>query len=246
MSETYRTPELLLLLLNSVANQQDGIASTTDVMSAGKVYLIQNYGAIERKPLEDTIRWSLIHMADELNWLTRPFGKLAKGNTYARRKWLKENRPLQNENQTVWQITQTGYQHLEAIPIASIDSIVDSDIESQEFENELFVEGRKKRFTSYYERNKSLRRSAVKYHRTICEICEFDFAEKYGEHGFGFIEIHHLKPVSSLNSETIIDPKTDMIAVCANCHRMLHRQRNNVLSPEELKKIIQEQRQKSA
>lgn len=241
MNEPYRTPELLLLLLNSVSEQNDGIASTTDVMSVGKVYLTNNYGPIKKKPLEDTIRWSLIHMADKLNWLTRPFGKLADGKAYARRNWLRKNRPLQNENQTIWQITQTGYQHLQAVPIASIDSIVDSDLESQEFENELFIETGKKRHSSYYERNRSLRRSAVKYHQTVCKICGFDFAKKYGEHGFGFIEIHHLKPVSILNSETVIDPKTDMIAVCANCHRMLHRRKNDILTPEELKKIIQEQ-----
>lgn len=246
MSAAYRTPELLLLLLNSISKQRDGIASTTDVMSTGKAYLNQNYGSIEKKPLEDTVRWSLIHMADELNWLTRPFGKLADGDTYARRNWLRKNRPSQKENQTIWQITQTGNQHLEAIPIASIDNIVDSDVESQEFENEIFVESGRKRHSSYYERNSSLRRSAVKYHQTVCKICGFDFAKKYGEHGFGYIEIHHLNPVSNLNSETTIDPKTDMIAVCANCHRMLHRQKNNILTPEKLKKIILEQSQKSA
>lgn len=55
-----------------------------------------------------------------------------------------------------------------------------------------------------------------------CEVCQFDFVKTYGEHGTGFIECHHTKPLSTLpaSSKTHID---DLSLVCANCHRMLHR-----------------------
>lgn len=35
-----------------------------------------------------------------------------------------------------------------------------------------------------------------------------------------------------------IDPAKDLVPVCANCHRMLHRKRDKVLSIEELKEIV--------
>lgn len=69
-----------------------------------------------------------------------------------------------------------------------------------------------------------------------CEVCEFDFAVKYGKHGAGFIECHHTKPLSTLpeNSKTHIN---DLALVCANCHRMLHRGKDWFDIPS-LKKLL--------
>ena len=55
-----------------------------------------------------------------------------------------------------------------------------------------------------------------------CEACEFDFSKKYGEHGFGFIECHHLISLSSsdIMRETRLE---DLALVCSNCHRMFHK-----------------------
>lgn len=55
-----------------------------------------------------------------------------------------------------------------------------------------------------------------------CEACEFDFSKKYGDHGKGFIECHHLIPLSSedVKRETRLE---DLALVCSNCHRMFHR-----------------------
>lgn len=52
-----------------------------------------------------------------------------------------------------------------------------------------------------------------------CEVCGFDFAERYGEHGRGFAECHHIRPIAKGGRETHLD---DLAIVCANCHRMLH------------------------
>ena len=57
-----------------------------------------------------------------------------------------------------------------------------------------------------------------------CEVCGFDFVATYGEHGEGFAECHHTKPVSEL-SPGDTTRSTDLAIVCANCHRMLHRHR---------------------
>jgi 5-methylcytosine-specific restriction protein A len=72
--------------------------------------------------------------------------------------------------------------------------------------------------------------------RLACEVCSFDFAEVYGELGFGFAECHHLIPLSELDMEKTVR-LSDLAIVCANCHRMLHR-RDEVLSILELKKHL--------
>jgi 5-methylcytosine-specific restriction enzyme A len=114
-----------------------------------------------------------------------------------------------------------------------------SDLDALLVEEEYF-EGRKnQRFTNYYERNPKLRAAAILYHGTKCMVCDFDFEKAYGEHGADYIEVHHLRPVSSFQESTRVDPKTDMAVVCSNCHRMIHRKKDKVLSLEELKKIIQ-------
>jgi 5-methylcytosine-specific restriction protein A len=69
-----------------------------------------------------------------------------------------------------------------------------------------------------------------------CEVCSFDFNKTYGELGKGFIECHHKKPLSSIESEVITSIE-DLALVCSNCHRMLHRE-IDTLSIEELKKRI--------
>ena len=55
-----------------------------------------------------------------------------------------------------------------------------------------------------------------------CEVCRFDFEVKYGERGVAFIECHHIVKLTKLrpHSKTRLE---DLVLVCANCHRMLHR-----------------------
>lgn len=89
-----------------------------------------------------------------------------------------------------------------------------------------------------YERNKKNRDRAIQYHGCVCMACGFDFEAVYGEPGKGFIEVHHIKPLSSLQEEMVIDCKTDLVPVCSNCHRILHRNKEKMLSIEELKQLI--------
>lgn len=69
-----------------------------------------------------------------------------------------------------------------------------------------------------------------------CEVCSFDFKQVYGALGEGFAECHHVKPVSQLtpNEKTNIN---DLAILCANCHRMIHRERP-WKTVEELKSIL--------
>lgn len=57
-----------------------------------------------------------------------------------------------------------------------------------------------------------------------CEACGFDFKKTYGDIGDGFAECHHVKPVSELRSGDVTK-LDDLIMLCSNCHRMIHRTR---------------------
>ena len=93
-----------------------------------------------------------------------------------------------------------------------------------------FPEGKKKlRQHVARERNPKLIRLAKKKFfqkngKLKCEICGFDFEVEYGELGKGFIEGHHSKPVSKLKKNEKTKVK-DIVMVCSNCHKMLHRKR---------------------
>ena len=66
-----------------------------------------------------------------------------------------------------------------------------------------------------------------------------NFEEKYGELGKDYIEVHHIKPISEIDSEYVVDPEKDLIPVCSNCHSMLHRKIDGVsVDVERLIKII--------
>ncbi|WP_353733593.1 hypothetical protein [Rossellomorea vietnamensis] len=34
--------------------------------------------------------------------------------------------------------------------------------------------------------------------------------------------MHHVNPLSTLDEAIEIDPETDLVPVCPNCHRMMH------------------------
>lgn len=100
-------------------------------------------------------------------------------------------------------------------------------------------------YSKKYERDERNRADAIAYHGTRCKICEFDFEEVYGERGVGYIEIHHIVPLCDIGEEQEINPKTDLVPVCSNCHRMIHRRKDNILSIEDMRVLLKENRQKN-
>lgn len=56
----------------------------------------------------------------------------------------------------------------------------------------------------------------------VCEACGFDFEKRYGAHGRGFIEAHHVEPLSERRGVDAPTTPADFAMLCANCHRMVH------------------------
>lgn len=106
-------------------------------------------------------------------------------------------------------------------------------------------EGKKTAFyTTKYERDPKLRKTAIQLRGERgyqCEACGFVFEEKYGVLGRNFIEVHHAKPLFSLDAEMEINPATDLICLCSNCHRMIHRKKNAIMTVDELKSLLEKQ-----
>lgn len=116
---------------------------------------------------------------------------------------------------------------------------INSDLEAEQVEEGHGIEGNVRYYYGKrYERDSKNRTLAIKKHGLNCYACGFNFEEVYGERGKDFIEIHHVKPLSTLEEAIKINPETDLVPLCANCHRMVHRRKDSVLSIEELKEII--------
>jgi putative restriction endonuclease len=96
-------------------------------------------------------------------------------------------------------------------------------------------------FRITYERDSHLREQAIKTHGLTCMVCGFNFEKTYGDYGKDYIHVHHRVPVSE--GEQTVNPKDDLCVVCANCHAMIHRRRDNTLTLEELKAMIEEQKE---
>lgn len=99
--------------------------------------------------------------------------------------------------------------------------------------------GRKVVLSSRAERDSRLRVQAVKLHGAMCVACGFDFEKVYGLWGAGFCEVHHLAPLGEAQSNVrLTNPLYDLVVVCANCHRMIHRRRGITLSITELREKL--------
>ena len=89
-----------------------------------------------------------------------------------------------------------------------------------------------------YEQDPDARRACIAHHGTSCAACGFSFEQKYGEIGKDFIPVHHLVPVSQLGSGYELDPISDLIPLCANCHAMAHQGVGTPRTVAELRRII--------
>ena len=73
-----------------------------------------------------------------------------------------------------------------------------------------------------------------------CEVCGFRYDERYpADLAEGFIEAHHIRPLAELDTATRTTLE-DLILVCANCHRMIHRTKEVERNLERLREHFRE------
>lgn len=101
-----------------------------------------------------------------------------------------------------------------------------------------YAEGKTKQvLVNSYERNQIARKRCIEYFGFNCQVCDFNFKDKFGEIGVEFIHVHHKIDISTIGKEYSVNPLTDLIPVCPNCHAMLHK-RTPAYSIEELKEMM--------
>lgn len=88
-----------------------------------------------------------------------------------------------------------------------------------------------------YERDRRNRAAAISIHGTSCSSCGIDMGRCYGKVAGGFIEVHHVTPVSELTDSYVVDPTTDLVTLCPNCHAVAHR-RKPPFSVEEIRGML--------
>jgi predicted HNH restriction endonuclease len=156
------------------------------------------------------------------------------------RNGLKKRGLLEKTAKGFWGLNDAGRQlaerHREDTVILSSDFLIDGaevDIGAAEGRRVL-------RAHLVRERSKTLI-EAFKANLTdlTCQACGFDFDAVYGEIGKGYIEAHHTVQVASLmpGARTRLE---DLIALCANCHRVVHR--NGLMTVESLRAALRRNR----
>lgn len=121
-------------------------------------------------------------------------------------------------------------------PLADMDNGAEIII----LDENIVTEGQlRTRTTAYRTRSRQLRNAAVEHYTrngTIrCAACSFDFGLAYVDVGDGYIQIHHLEPISFGGERelTLVEAVGKVRPLCANCHVMVHR-RDPWLSIENL------------
>lgn len=119
------------------------------------------------------------------------------------------------------------------IILEAYSAVSDSDpdlgappIEGDEPAGDTFSEDHTKfRAHKRLERNPNVAKRVKDAQGFVCKACGFDFRKEYpGITGNGYIEAHHLVPISQLKGQKVQrDPLIDFAVLCSNCHRMIHR-----------------------
>jgi len=106
--------------------------------------------------------------------------------------------------------------------LIEVKSLIDSQIDTDP-EEVNFTEGRiYESLAKGYSRNKAAREYCIRKHGAICKICSFDARNVFGHEYSGLIHVHHINPLATVNEEHTVDPSTQLIPVCPNCHAALH------------------------
>lgn len=149
-----------------------------------------------------------------------------------------------NKEKNYWRdgvrsIDDNTYEHI--ISLANIGPITETKTTLSKQDNQSFesgVEGKSSLVVgARYERDPKLRAAALAIHGYSCAACGFNFEEFYGEYGKGFIHIHHIEPLFSVGEQTV-NPETDLVPLCANCHAITHRKKDKTLTVDDIKRMI--------
>lgn len=88
-----------------------------------------------------------------------------------------------------------------------------------------------------HDRDQKAARECKKRDGFMCRVCDLRFEDKYGKLGRAFAEAHHCKPFGGLR-KNVMTKVRDLVTVCANCHRMLHRMEGKQGDVDKLRDLV--------
>jgi predicted HNH restriction endonuclease len=169
---------------------------------------------------------------------------------------------LATYNKGVFKITEEGREYLKQfgdVSFAVQSQGLNEEERKTEFENnykDLIIEEGAVilKNVKFRERSRKMTKVAKEFFKKengklFCSACGFDFEKKYDGLGDGYIEIHHTCPIHE--HDTVGEKKSfeevikKVAPLCSNCHRMVHRNRDRLLSIDELKSILKQQELKN-
>lgn len=117
------------------------------------------------------------------------------------------------------------------------------DIKKEPYEEIVTEGGAYTQTVKYTERSHRLRDVAIEYFtqngRIVCGCCGFDFSCYTPKYACNCIEIHHIKPLFQYadadESKTIEEALKNLLPVCPNCHRVIHRHNIDAQGLDEFK-----------
>jgi 5-methylcytosine-specific restriction enzyme A len=92
-----------------------------------------------------------------------------------------------------------------------------------------------------YERRPVNREICLSVRGRRCYCCNMDFGEVYGPSADGHIEVHHIVPASGMGAGYQINPVTELVPICSNCHSVVHLT-NPATSVEDVKALVKTKR----
>lgn len=155
-------------------------------------------------------------------------------------------RHLDENIETLKYLITSNFRYNDIVEV--LDDIENNSEKIENFDEEFINEGTNSRSTSNrYKRSQKLHDRAIEHfskdNRISCHCCSFNFDDFYSaDVAKGYIEIHHIKPVFKYESEdmdiSISKALENLIPVCANCHRVIHKNKKEPIHTDRLTEII--------
>ncbi|MBQ4862676.1 HNH endonuclease [Pseudoalteromonas sp. MMG013] len=118
--------------------------------------------------------------------------------------------------------------------VAAVAELIGYEEEKREEEHSIVEGGVKEYLVRKRERSPRNRLLCLSIHGEQCNVCGFIPHETYGKKLASILEVHHIEPLSEVGKPRAYNPEKDLIPLCPNCHRAIHK-RVPALTPDELR-----------
>ena len=148
-----------------------------------------------------------------------------------------ENDKRQKSDKTVAALRSKGF-----VVTHEIVAKNDISIQKRPLPTLVIIENQILREIRFWSRNRPMRSKRLIKDKYTCQACDFQSAKIYQNVNDTCLEVHHLKPLNLEKTSKQIVDISDIVTLCANCHRAIHAHmlvvENEVVSIAQFKKIV--------